>query len=103
MGHRHELAVRLNSGVCMGALTTHEPEDVSGKSNPRRSVVAGSAVLWDINFKSAVAQAELEDRERPGVYYRITSRKHDQSTLSIETTKPESHLGIALVWRSQLA
>ncbi len=27
--------------------------------------------LWDIDFKTAVAQAELEDRERPGAYHRI--------------------------------
>ncbi|MEA2273979.1 MAG: valyl-tRNA synthetase, partial [Solirubrobacteraceae bacterium] len=27
--------------------------------------------LWDITFRTAVAQAELEDRERPGAYHRI--------------------------------
>ena len=27
--------------------------------------------LWDVNFRTAVAQAELEDRERPGAYHRI--------------------------------
>jgi len=27
--------------------------------------------LWDIDFRTAVAQAELEDRERPGAYHRI--------------------------------
>jgi len=27
--------------------------------------------LWDIDFKTAVAQAELEDRERPGAYHRV--------------------------------
>ncbi len=30
--------------------------------------------LWDIDFKTAVAQAELEDREMPGAYHRITFR-----------------------------
>ena len=28
--------------------------------------------LWDVDFKTAVAQAELEDRERPGAYHRIS-------------------------------
>ena len=28
--------------------------------------------LWDITFRTAVAQAELEDRERPGAYHRIS-------------------------------
>ena len=27
--------------------------------------------LWDVTFRTAVAQAELEDREREGKYYRI--------------------------------
>jgi valyl-tRNA synthetase len=27
--------------------------------------------LWDVDFKTAVAQAELEDREQPGAYHRI--------------------------------
>ena len=27
--------------------------------------------LWDVDFRTAVAQAELEDRERPGAYHRI--------------------------------
>ena len=27
--------------------------------------------LWDVNFQTAVAQAELEDRERPGAMHRV--------------------------------
>src|SRR6188508_1303808 len=27
--------------------------------------------LWDVDFKTAVAQAELEDREMPGAYHRV--------------------------------
>ena len=46
-------------------------------------------VLWDIDFKTAVAQAELEDRERPGTYYRVAFHKADGSPLFIETTRPE--------------
>ena len=46
-------------------------------------------VLWDVDFKSAIAQAELEDRERPAAYYRVAFRKPDGSPLFIETTRPE--------------
>ena len=47
--------------------------------------------LWDVTFRTAVAQAELEDRERPGAYHRIgfgkTSNPDDK--VFIETTRPE--------------
>ena len=47
--------------------------------------------LWDVTFRTAVAQAELEDRERPGAYHRIGfPRTADPSTkVFIETTRPE--------------
>jgi valyl-tRNA synthetase len=46
--------------------------------------------LWDVTFRTAVAQAELEDRERPGAYHRIPfARSADGSPIYIETTRPE--------------
>ncbi len=33
--------------------------------------VAEAPTLWDVTFRTAVAQAELEDREQPGAYHRI--------------------------------
>jgi valyl-tRNA synthetase len=46
--------------------------------------------LWDIDFRTAVSQAELEDRERPGNYHRVAFAKGDGSgTVEIETTRPE--------------
>jgi valyl-tRNA synthetase len=47
--------------------------------------------LWDVTFKTAVAQAELEDREREGAYHRIGFRQvaDPASTIFIETTRPE--------------
>ena len=45
--------------------------------------------LWDVDFKTAVAQAELEDREQPGAYHRIRFTKPDGSYVDIETTRPE--------------
>ena len=46
-------------------------------------------VLWDVDFKSAVAQAELEDRDRPAAYHRIAFHREDGSPVHIETTRPE--------------
>ena len=46
-------------------------------------------VLWDVDFKSAVAQAELEDRERPGATHRISFGRPDGGEVIIETTRPE--------------
>jgi valyl-tRNA synthetase len=45
--------------------------------------------LWDVTFRTAVAQAELEDRERQGNYYRIGFPAPDGSNVYIETTRPE--------------
>jgi len=45
--------------------------------------------LWDIDFRTAVAQAELEDREQPGAYHRIPFRRDDGGAVEIETTRPE--------------
>jgi valyl-tRNA synthetase len=45
--------------------------------------------LWDIDFRTAVAQAELEDRERPGAYHTVAFHKSDGSgDVIIETTRP---------------
>ncbi|GAA3626354.1 valine--tRNA ligase [Microbacterium awajiense] len=46
--------------------------------------------LWDIDFRTAVAQAELEDREQPAAYHRVGFAKSDGSgDVFIETTRPE--------------
>jgi valyl-tRNA synthetase len=45
--------------------------------------------LWDIDFRSAIAQAELEDREIPGAYHRLRFHKPDGGDVQIETTRPE--------------
>src|SRR4051812_7815303 len=53
--------------------------------------------LWDIDFKTAVAQAELEDRDMPGAYHRITFRipagdavrDFGRPHVEIDTTRPE--------------
>ena len=46
--------------------------------------------LWDVDFQTAVAQAELEDRERPGAMHRVRfSRVDGGEGALIETTRPE--------------
>jgi valyl-tRNA synthetase len=45
--------------------------------------------LWDVDFRSAVAQAELEDREQPGAYHRLRFGRADGSFVEIDTTRPE--------------
>ena len=45
--------------------------------------------LWDVDFRTAVAQAELEDREQPGAYHRIRFGRAGGAPIEIETTRPE--------------
>ena len=46
--------------------------------------------LWDVDFRTAVAQAELEDREMPGAYHRVAFARIDGGEpVVIETTRPE--------------
>ena len=48
--------------------------------------------LWDVDFGTAVSQAELEDRERPGAYHRLRFEMVDLDnppSVEIETTRPE--------------
>jgi valyl-tRNA synthetase len=47
--------------------------------------------MWDVDFRTAVAQAELEDREVPGEYHRIRFpfAPHGSEGVDIETTRPE--------------
>jgi valyl-tRNA synthetase len=45
---------------------------------------AQAPTLWDVTFRTAVAQAELEDRELAGAFYRLRF-----GDLEIETTRPE--------------
>jgi valyl-tRNA synthetase len=61
-----------------------------------RNLVRGEAyqaeapVLWDVDFRCAVAQAELEDRELPGAYHRLPFTRTDTGEpVFIETTRPE--------------
>ena len=61
-----------------------------------RNVARGEAysqeapTLWDIDFRTAVAQAEMEDRDRPGAYHKIPFARSDgNGAIEIDTTRPE--------------
>ena len=46
--------------------------------------------LWDVTFRTAVAQAELEDREQPSAYHQLKFHSSiDEGEIIIDTTRPE--------------
>ncbi len=56
----------------------------------RRAYQLEAPTLWDVDFRTAVAQAELEDRELPGAYHRIRfARQSGGPAIEIDTTRPE--------------
>ncbi len=51
---------------------------------------AEAPTVWDVEYKTAVAQAELEDRPMPGAYHRLAFHRADgEGDIHIETTRPE--------------
>ena len=50
---------------------------------------AEAPTLWDVDFRTAVAQAELEDRETPGAYHQVRFHRDGADPVLIETTRPE--------------
>ena len=55
---------------------------------------SGAPTLWDVDMQTAVAQAELEDREQPGAYHKLAfvlpgGGGPDGHVVWIDTTRPE--------------
>ena len=50
---------------------------------------AEAPTLWDVSFQTAVAQAELEDRDHAGAFHRISFHGPGGEPVWIETTRPE--------------
>jgi valyl-tRNA synthetase len=51
---------------------------------------AEAPTMWDVDFQTAVAQAEIEDREIDGLYHRVAFDREDGSgVIEIETSRPE--------------
>jgi valyl-tRNA synthetase len=82
-----ELAQRISQRSFLGLLARGEAYQLEAPT------------LWDVDFQTAVAQAELEDRERPGAMNRVRFHLADGSAgagaggdrgdAQIETTRPE--------------
>ena len=45
--------------------------------------------IWDVDFRTAVAQAEIEDREQTAAYHRVAFHRSGADDVFIETTRPE--------------
>ena len=59
-------------------------------SRKGRAYQLEAPTLWDVDFRTAVAQAELEDREQPGAYHKLRFARADGGgAVEIETTRPE--------------
>jgi valyl-tRNA synthetase len=51
--------------------------------------LAEAPTLWDVTFQTAVAQAEVEDREAAGAYYKIRFHRPGGNSTVVATTRPE--------------
>jgi valyl-tRNA synthetase len=51
---------------------------------------AEAPTMWDVDLQTAVAQAEIEDRDKEGRYHRIAFAREDGGpAIEIETSRPE--------------
>ncbi len=48
-----------------------------------------SPTMWDVGFQTALAQADVEDREKPGAYHDIRFAVEGGGSFTIATTRPE--------------
>ena len=87
-------------GVSVDWRLTYQTIDATSRATSQRAFLRNLArseayqseapTLWDVTFRTAVAQAELEDRERPGAYHRVGFTRTDNGEpVYIETTRPE--------------
>ncbi len=87
-------------GLSVDWTATYQTIDADSRTTSQkaflRNLARGEAyqaeapTLWDVTFRTAVAQAELEDREMPGAYHRIAFPYSDGTgAVHIETTRPE--------------
>ncbi len=86
-------------GLSVDWQLTYQTIDDSARSISQRAFLrnlargeayqAEAPTLWDVTYRTAVAQAELEDRERPGASHDIAFHRHDGGQLVVATTRPE--------------
>ncbi|MBQ0933645.1 valine--tRNA ligase [Ideonella sp. 4Y16] len=93
----HDLLVRLGLSIDWNlTYNTIGPraQRISQKAflrNLRRgeAYMQDAPSLWDATFQTAVAQAELEDRETAGAFYKITFHAANGDLVAVDTTRPE--------------
>ncbi|GAA1292927.1 valine--tRNA ligase [Pseudonocardia aurantiaca] len=86
-------------GLSVDWSMTYQTIDADARATAQRAFLRNLArgeaylseapTLWDVTFRTAVAQAELEDRERPAAYHRLLFERADGTDLEIATTRPE--------------
>jgi valyl-tRNA synthetase len=55
----------------------------------RQAYTVEAPTMWDVEFQTAVAQAEIEDREQEGLYHRVAFAREGGGRVEIETSRPE--------------
>ena len=58
-------------------LAAGQPAGVPPQPARGEAYSAEAPTIWDVNFQTAVAQAEIEDRENSGAYYRYGFERPD--------------------------
>jgi len=86
-------------GLSVDWSTTYQTIDEKSRATAQRgflrnlardeAYLAEGPAMWDVTYRTAVAQAELEDREIPGAYYRIAFRGPSGEPVPVATTRPE--------------
>jgi valyl-tRNA synthetase len=54
-----------------------------------QAYTAEAPTMWDVDFRTAVAQAEIEDRQQDGRYHRVAFELERGGTVEVETSRPE--------------
>ncbi len=86
-------------GLSVDWTMTYQTIDSNARATSQRAFLrnlargeayqAEAPTLWDVTFRTAVAQAELEDREQASAYHRLGFTRPDGEPVFIETTRPE--------------
>jgi valyl-tRNA synthetase len=87
-------ALGLSVDYALTYRTIGDDAQVAAQRAFLRNIARGEAyqaeapTLWDVTFRTAVAQAELEDKEMPAAYHRVVFHG-ENAGVEIETTRPE--------------
>jgi valyl-tRNA synthetase len=87
-------ALGLSVDYALSYRTIGDDAQVAAQRAFLRNIARGEAyqaeapTLWDVTFRTAVAQAELEDKEMPAAYHRVVFHG-ENAGVEIETTRPE--------------